>query len=463
MKAALFQKTNFPTAAERISRQALADLGFEGNNTFATMLFLQSIGGDYGVLGYKDKGLDGFERDLMVREIDQKWNSDPKGQNNLKQQSQTGDCHDSVVETLNQLPHILNGSSFEASDHFDVVLPTIEYTMDHYNVKSERRDFGVAPVFVIDAAHAQELDDGISLEETQNGDWIHVHIADVASHLSPWETLSKLAQIRNITLYEPYKCYPMLPISVAENWGIGNGRKAITFSCKLDTKGEIVDYKIGASIISNAIITGRLECDQVLQSGIPSTDSEERSIKSAEQVRLLQKLESAGKLFRMGRLQHGNWIGAQLQNLGFAIEAPTLSSNIRNLGIKQPSISSAASDLVMECMIMAGSVASKFCQKNSIPACYRGQNSVMEIINDESVSSQVKNSGLELLRKVKETAVNGFVPVWLENEAFAFLSICKVTTEPLPHFLLGILDGYVQTTSPLRRYFEILKTDTWIW
>ena len=40
-----------------------------------------------------------------------------------------------------------------------------------------RYDFGDMPVYTIDDEFAHELDDGISIEETDEGTWLHIHIA----------------------------------------------------------------------------------------------------------------------------------------------------------------------------------------------------------------------------------------------------------------------------------------------
>jgi hypothetical protein len=62
-------------------------------------------------------------------------------------------------------------------------------------VESMRRDFGDIPVYVIDSPTAHELDDGISIEETPDGVWVHAHIADPSHLIPPNHPLSILSQV----------------------------------------------------------------------------------------------------------------------------------------------------------------------------------------------------------------------------------------------------------------------------
>ena len=76
-----------------------------------------------------------------------------------------------------------------------------------------RHDFGDMPVYTIDDASAHELDDGISIEETEGGTtWLHIHIANPSAFLHPESHISTLARLRQTTLYLPDRMCPMLPV-----------------------------------------------------------------------------------------------------------------------------------------------------------------------------------------------------------------------------------------------------------
>ena len=94
--------------------------------------------------------------------------------------------------------------------------------------------------------------------------------------------------------------------------------------------------------------------------------------------------------------------------------------------------------MVSELMILFNSLAAKFFFKNDIPAIYRHQPSP-NLYDDsdfdlQQASQNEISKNYHLIRNLPKT---------------------KLTGEPLPHYSLG-LQSYVQITSPLRRYSDML-------
>ena len=111
-----------------------------------------------------------------------------------------------------------------------------------------RHDFGGLPVYTIDDESAHELDDGISVEETDRGIWLHIHIANPSAFLSPQSHIAQLARLRQTSMYLPDRMHPMLPVG-DENFsarGFSKDSKVtptMTFSARLSSDGNIADYK----------------------------------------------------------------------------------------------------------------------------------------------------------------------------------------------------------------------------
>jgi exoribonuclease-2 len=104
--------------------------------------------------------------------------------------------------------------------------------------------------------------------------------------------------------------------------------------------------------------------------------------------------------------------------------------------------------LIEEMMIIAGRIAGKFAQEHNLPVAYRGlSTNIPQSLLDECRSLQISGTGelpIELSRRLLSTAGS-----WTLNQS----------TTPQSHDLLGISaehGGYVQVTSPMRRYLDIL-------
>ncbi|OLY82869.1 Exoribonuclease II, mitochondrial [Smittium mucronatum] len=143
-----------------------------------------------------------------------------------------------------------------------------------------RYDFGEMPVYCIDDESTIDVDDGFSIEFTEDSKdihkaWIHIHIADPTRLLHPEHRVSKLAKARLTSIYIPLLTQHMLPVPWAiDEFSLNNesdfktGEKkkkhAITVSVKLDETGNISDYKVRASYIKNVLKVSYNQVDQFL-------------------------------------------------------------------------------------------------------------------------------------------------------------------------------------------------------
>src|SRR5829696_8298035 len=75
----------------------------------------------------------------------------------------------------------------------------------------ERQDLRHLPTVTIDGADAKDFDDAISVESTENGYKVWVHIADVPQYVERGCTLDKEAAYSGNSVYLPGTVAPMLP------------------------------------------------------------------------------------------------------------------------------------------------------------------------------------------------------------------------------------------------------------
>ena len=327
-----------------------------------------------------------------------------------------------------------------------------------------RKDFGSTPAFVIDDIDAHELDDGISLDESSDGDWIRIHIADPTHLISPNNDISKVAQLFGNSIYLPEKHFPMLPGSLTASLDLRTCQRALTFSARLDESGEISDYDITLSVIPNRIITRYEDVDQLFATKSSTTALD------ATHIRILSKLRKLADKHRIHRVRNGAMFPEfPSVSISTTPAPPTLYSNRMSLthdnqtvDIKLCSVGQAsiARNLVAECMIIAGRVAAKFSQERRIPVAYRGQPSIEEYLENSPVDIRSQGSSLNQIALGQRT-VDGTLSFVDFYPLLPYLPKANYRMEPGRHSFMGISQsgafaGYTKVTSPLRRYQDLI-------
>ncbi|KAI9329332.1 hypothetical protein BDR26DRAFT_842161 [Obelidium mucronatum] len=390
-----------------------------------------------------------------------------------------------VIRDRTVFPHAEMQDTFPTRDAFE----------------STRRDFGDLPVYVIDSPTAQELDDGISVEETSEGTWIHTHIADPTAYLPPNHPLSSLAQLRGVSMYLPERHYPMMPDVLSNaRFNLGKSHCALTFSCRLGSDGEIADYKVTPSIIKNVKILHYRTVNQVLDwstvFGVslapearsiwvskaltehqPTTETAKETLSNLDEKSIsdLKKLQALAYSHMKLRVSRGGFTSDQPDygvkvvpyplpitpnspSKAFEYESTQQKPPLVLLDPNQSSHVEPSSNMVSECMIIANRIASKFCTDRSIPALYRGQEPLKspETTYQEGLIQQALDS---------IDSVSGVMPYSTFRTLLPFYSPGSMSMTPVAHFSLGIragstapsdFGGYMKVTSPLRRFKDMM-------
>lgn len=357
-----------------------------------------------------------------------------------------------------------------------------------------RHDFGDMPVYTIDDASAHELDDGISVEETDQGTWLHIHIANPSAFLSPQSHIADLARLRQTSLYLPDKMYPMLPVgdksfSVK---GFSKGSQVMptmTFSARLSSNGNIADYKLRPGLVRNVKI---LTYEAVNEAIFPDEEKKRNawwtsSYSTPDYTKLgksfdsispeikshLQLIENTVQTHRDWRTNQGalrlNFQGGSIQvnpkPLEWEIPSAPQSNKLDHAALRKtvPTFvrgnagimisfgdqSSRSRRLIEEMMIIAGRVAGLFAQEHNLPVAYRGlTTNIPQSLVEECRSIHL--SGIKQLPETLSRQILSTAGGWLLQQS----------PTPQSHEFLGISaqnSGYVQVTSPMRRYLDILS------
>ncbi|KAF8273281.1 hypothetical protein EI94DRAFT_1716292 [Lactarius quietus] len=321
-------------------------------------------------------------------------------------------------------------------------------------LESIRHDFGQLPVYAIDDHGAQELDDGISVERDAADSsclWVHVHVADPTAVLPPTHSFARRARDMVHTHYFNHGSQFMLPESLAGNkLSLGhsavNGRaeNVMTFSAKVDSTGNIVDYKVRAGIIHNIRVLKYDDVDAAMSfdsqdaaypfGRLQKPDSIPLTLRPAD-AENLQLLDLFCKRTVANRLSTPSFAyGLVCPDLtvspkplpvgavdsirpGFFYSDPKISYGVRerfNLGSRQ---------IVAEAAQVANRVASIFGRDHGIPLARRS-----------------------LAAPARSTTQGNTT------------HLSKYTLEPAEHWTLGVGngEGYTRATSPLRRYGDLV-------
>ncbi|WWC89084.1 uncharacterized protein L201_004002 [Kwoniella dendrophila CBS 6074] len=367
---------------------------------------------------------------------------------------------------------------------------------------SIREDFTSHKVFVIDDPTASELDDGIAIERITGSDdiWIHIHIADPTKFIIPNHLYAKQASIRGSTTYLPEGNKPLFPLDVImgklslgakieENDNNGS-QSTLTFSAKLNNKGDIVDEpKVRLGWIRKPKVITYQSVDKALNlptststrpfggpirsSGI-STNNVKIEESDLEDLKILLELAKAHRAKRYSTA--GLEWSFPSASVNILNQPSRPSTNLFDTSSKLPSSPQIfsgnlgleykvntprfgtlnASQIVAEYMILAGKIAAGFCSSRDIPVMYRGSlepkplNSSINYTMEDLLNSRIKDMG-QLQDPFKMMGND-----WYNPSGF-------IDLKPIQHWIMGFeqvgkndFNGYLRTTSPLRRFDDFL-------
>jgi exoribonuclease-2 len=279
-------------------------------------------------------------------------------------------------------------------------LATSEITLELPALPEEpRTDLTHLTALAIDDEGNQEPDDALSLERNR----LWVHVADVSALVKPGSPLDLEARARGASLYLPEGTAHMLPEGAIHALGLGLAESSPALSIGLDL-GETGSID-GVEIVPSWVRVTRLAYGE----------AEERLDEEP-----LQSLYCLAQRNEARRLEQGA-IPLDLPEVKVQVDGERVTI------LSLPRLKSR--DLVTEAMLLAGEAVAAFALERGIPIPFTTQDPPY---SDERPGDLAGMYGLR----------RAFRP-------------SQPSTMPGPHAGLG-LALYVQATSPLRRYLDLV-------
>ncbi len=276
-------------------------------------------------------------------------------------------------------------------------LPLPELPHEH------RQDLTHLVALAIDDEGSQDPDDALSWD----GERLWVHVADVAALVPPDSEVDLEARQRGSSVYLPEGVVPMLPDEARQRLALGlqDPSPALSIGVRLDDEGTLRDVVIVPSWVR-----------------VTRTTYEAAEARWASEP-LLQALWRLLERFAAWRRAQGA-IDIHLPEVKVRVEEDGRIT-VRPL----PWLRSRA--LVQEAMVLAGAAVARFAQEQGIPLPY----TVQAPPREAEAPLPEGLAGMYALRRL--------------------LAASEYKAHPEPHHGLG-LPAYVQATSPLRRYLDLV-------
>lgn len=316
----------------------------------------------------------------------------------------------------------------------------------------KREDLRGLPIFTIDGADTKDIDDAVSIERTENGYHLGVHIADVSHYVRHGTALDKTAHDRGTSIYIADRVIPMLPKQLSNGiCSLNPNEDRLAFSCLMDVaaSGEVTKFRFVKTVIRSRVKGVYSEVNAILD------DAADEGIKRkyAEVIDRIPVMKQLTEVLIKNREGRGAPdIDSKESKIICDENGKCIDITERTRGF--------AERMIEEFMLCANGCAAKLAMEKEFPFVYRVHESPdrdkLVQLSETLVELGVDNTGVNekstaadlsaVLERVKDDPK---APV-INNLVLRSMMKAKYSEEPLGHFGL-VLKEYSHFTSPIRR------------
>jgi ribonuclease R len=315
-----------------------------------------------------------------------------------------------------------------------------------------RLDLREKLIVTIDGADAKDLDDAISLELLENGNYqVGVHIADVSYYVEKHSNIDKEAYKRGTSIYMADYVIPMLPHALSNGiCSLNPNVDRLTLSCiaEVSHEGEVINYEIKESVINSKY---RLTYDQV-------NDLFENKISINKEVDgLLYETLKLSRILNKVKVNRG------MIELDVKESKIITDKNGKVIDIKVRT-QRQAEQLIEDLMILANEITATHVYWQKLPYIYRIHDQP-QLKNLERFSRMIETMGYRLTNYKKGLHPKTFQDLLTrlkgkpQADVVSTLMLrsfakAKYDINNIGHFGLGS-ECYSHFTSPIRRYPDL--------
>ena len=316
-----------------------------------------------------------------------------------------------------------------------------------------RKDLTSWTIFTIDGETAKDFDDAISLDVTETGFRLGVHIADVSHYVKKNSCLDKEAFERGTSIYFPNDVIPMLPFELSNDiCSLKPNVKKLTLTALIDfdQKGEVVHSEFFTSVIKSRIRFTYNEVASLLKKNALEN-------KHTEIIEILHNMHRLSKILRKKRFKCGS--------VDFHVPEPEIHMNSKRTVEKIiKAQTNEAHQLIEEFMLSANQAVARHLFNKKLPSIHR----IHESPDEKKIAgfqkfiagfglrlnspSNVSSSNLQnILKKVRGRPEERVVNTLLLRT----MKKAQYSQKDPGHFCLGF-KHYTHFTSPIRRYPDLV-------
>ncbi|MCH5325563.1 MAG: ribonuclease R [Eubacterium sp.] len=320
----------------------------------------------------------------------------------------------------------------------------------------KRLDLRDMPIFTIDGADTKDIDDAISIEKTDNGYLLGVHIADVSHYVKDGTPLDADAFSRGTSVYIADKVIPMLPKELSNGvCSLNPNEDRLAFSClmELSKDGKLDKFKFKKTVIRSRVKGVYSEINAIYADEADETIKE----KYKEVAAALPIMKELADILMTNRKKRG---------------APEISSTESKIicdenGIcvdVKERVQGISENIIEEFMLSANNAAARLAMKNGLPFVYRihenPADDKIEMLKESLAALGIEPLGINqkaqaavfaaLLEKAKD---DPRFPI-INRLVLRTMAKAKYSEQPVGHFGL-VMAEYAHFTSPIRRYSDL--------